>query len=453
MNDRFGELRKILGLATGIAVCVGSAVGSGILRTPGEVAALLPDAGWIITVWCVGAAVAALDILILAEWAASVPRVGGLVAYLRTAFGRPVAFVFGWLILLITWPGSIASVAVAIGELVAEGPGSLIENVNPTPAARAIAAAVILGTGFINIIGLHVGARFEIALTALKVTLLAGLLAAAAWAVHDFAPAAAATAESLPQAPSGWNALAKAFGGAMISVIFTYDGYADAVYLSGETKNPERSVPRALFISLLVITLLYLFANLAFLAAFGAAGMAKSKFVALELVNLAFGPGGARWLSVAATIVMLGAVNSYLLTGPRIARLLAEERLALPAFGRVSGRGVPVAATLWLVGVSLILTFTNSYSELVDFVVPIVSLTTICIAIGLFTERLRNPQRPRPFRVPMILLVVGAQVALGLLLLINGIQYLTEKHPWLLLADAIALVSGFLLYYFFVRKR
>lgn len=451
MERPFGELKKILGLATGIAVCVGSAVGSGILRTPGEVAALLPSGPWILFVWILGAAVAALDILILAEWASSVPRVGGLVAYLRTAFGPPTAFVFGWLILLITWPGSIASVAVAIGELVAEGSGSLVSNPQPTPAARAVAAAVIVSLGGINLIGLHVGAKFEIVLTALKVTFLAGLLGAAAFAVPR--GAAVETAAAATSMPVAWPALAAAFGGAMISVIFTYDGYADAVYLSGETKNAERSVPRALLFSLILITALYLFANIAFLSVFGAAGMAKSKFVPLELMNLAFGDGGARWLTAVSVIVMLGAVNSYLLTGPRIARLLAEERLALPAFGRVSARGVPVAATVWLVAVSLVLSFTNSYGELVDFVVPIISLTTIFIAIGLWIERRRHPNRPRPFRVPAIGLVVGAQVLLGIVFLVNGVQFLYSRSPWILVADAAALASGFLIYYFLPARR
>jgi amino acid transporter len=101
------------------------AVGAGILRTPGEIAAALPSPGWILAVWLLGAVVATLDVLILAEMAASVPRVGGLVAYVRLSFGRPTAFLVGWSMLLVTWPASLASVAVSIGELLSTGASAL----------------------------------------------------------------------------------------------------------------------------------------------------------------------------------------------------------------------------------------------------------------------------------------------------------------------------------------
>ncbi|MBI3819245.1 MAG: amino acid permease [Planctomycetes bacterium] len=450
MERRFGELKRVLGPATGIAVCVGSAVGSGVLRTPGEIAAALPSGPWILFAWLVGATVAALDIFILAEWAASVPRVGGLVAYLRTAFGPAVAFVFGWLILLITWPGSIASVAIAIGEVVAEGAGSLATDAAPTHEARAIAIFVIVGLAALNLVGIHFGARLEIIFTSLKVTLLLGLLVAATFAVGSRAAATTGSVAAFPATP---GLLAVAFGGAMIKVIFTYDGYADAVYLSEETRNPEKSVPRVLFISLIIITGLYLFCNIAFLSVFGARGMANSKFVPLELMQYAFGASGTKLLTIAAVAVMLGAVNSYLLTGPRIARLLAEERLALPVFGRVTSRGVPVAATLWLAVVSVILCFSNSYGELLEAVVPIISLTTIFVAAGLWLERWRHPERPRPFRVPAIGLVAGGQILLGSFLLYNGAAFVAEKNPWILAGDAAAVAAGLLIYYFTRTQR
>ncbi|MFN0206294.1 MAG: APC family permease [Planctomycetota bacterium] len=454
MDARPGELRRILGITTGIAVCVGSAVGSGILRTPGEIAAHLPSAEWILIVWTFGACIAALDILILAEWAAMVPRAGGLVAFLHTAFGPGVAFVSGWSILLITWPGSIASVAVAIGEVVSDNSGSLASGMEPSFEARAIAVAVIFILGIVNIVGLHFGARFEIVLTTLKILLLVGLLAAAAFvapsAVSD-AHIAASAAPAAVMPATAWGLLAAA-GGALISVIFTFDGYADAVYLSGETKRAEASVPRALFISLVIITALYLFANLAFLSTLGAERMSRSKFVALDMVELSFGAPGKTLLTIVASIVMLGAVNSYLLTGPRIARLLAEEKLAVPAFGKISNTGVPVAATVWLMAVSILFALTNSFSELLGFVVPIISLTTICVAAGLWLERRRHPECPRPFRVRAIGWVVGAQVLLGVVFLVSAILSLAETTPWILAIDTVAVAAGFVIYKFLIKK-
>src|SRR5262245_3579540 len=218
-----GELRRILGTATGVAVCCGMAIGAGILRTPGEVAKALPDATLVLAVWCLGGLVATLDAFILAEMAAMLPRVGGLVAYVRLSFGRAVAFLVGWSMLLLTWPASLAMVAVATGELLTGGAEALDGS---TGAARGVAAAVIAVIGGLNLIGLRFGARFEIVLFALKVALLAGICIATALAAPARVDQVVTTA--FPATPGD---LFAALGGAMVSIIWTYDGYADAVYL------------------------------------------------------------------------------------------------------------------------------------------------------------------------------------------------------------------------------
>src|SRR6185295_5589964 len=132
-------------------------------------------------------------------------------------------------------------------------------------------------------------------------------------------------AEPLATLPSSIFAGFAVLGTAMVSVLFTYDGYADAVYLAGETRDPSK-LPRILVVSLLSVTALYVLANCCFLAGLGADGMARSKFVGFELARSAFGEAGERAYVMIAVLVMAGAVNSYLMTGPRIARLLAEER-------------------------------------------------------------------------------------------------------------------------------
>ena len=442
MSERLGELRRILGPATGAAVGIGTAVGAGILRTPGEIAAALPSAPWILAVWCLGALVATLDVFILAEMAASVPRVGGLVAYLRLSFGPAVAFLVGWSMLLVTWPASLAVVAVATGELVTGGVEGYSRNVPTTAAGSAVAVAVVAVIGGVNLLGLRFGARFEVLLFVLKVVLLAGICIAAAIAAP--APAAATVAMSFP---ASTGALFAAVGSAMVAVVFTYDGYADGVYLAGETRAPGRSLPRALFISLLTITALYLLANVTFLQVLGVHGLAQAKFAALDVARAAFGPAGATALTVIAAVVMLGAINAYFLTGPRIARVLAEEGLALPALGRMPESGAPVVATLWIVVTAIAYALTNTFSQLLDLTVPIISATTALVAAGLLVQRVRAPDRPRPFRVRLAWLVVFLQVAIGLGLLASYLQ----ANPTALLIDAGAVVVGLVVYAFVSR--
>jgi amino acid transporter len=440
-----GELRRILGPATGVAVCCGMAIGAGILRTPCDVAKALPDAVWILAVWCLGGLVATLDAFILAEMAAMVPRVGGLVAYVRLSFGRPVAFLVGWSMLLLTWPASLASVAVAIGELLTGGAEALGSG-DSTGAVQGVAAGVIAVIGSLNLIGLRFGARFEIVLFVLKVTLLAGICIAAAIAAPARADEVATTL--FPATP---GPLFAALGSAMVAVIWTYDGYADAVYLAGETRDPGRALPRALLTALVTITGLYLLANLTFLYVLGVEGLAKSSsgFAALDVSRRAFGDAGGTVLTVIAVVVLFGAVNGYFLTGPRIARLLAEEGLALPAFGQVRSSGAPVLGTCWMIVVSIAFAVTNRFNQLLEITVPVIAATTILVAIGLLVQRVRAPERPRPFRVRWAGVVVGLQVAIGVALLGSFVA----ANPKALAIDASGLLVGLLVYVVMQRRR
>lgn len=434
-----GELRRILGPATGLAVCCGMAVGAGILRVPGEVARLLPDGAWIVGVWCLGALVAALDAFLLAEMAAMVPRVGGLVAYVRLSFGPAVAFLVGWSMLAITWPASLAFVAVATGELLTGGAETLVAGGTGAPGARGVAVAVIAGIGALNLVGLRCGARIEVATVLLKMLLLAGVCVAAALAAP--APAAADAATAVPF-PVGAVALFAALGFAMEAVVFSYDGYADAVYMAGETRDPGRSLPRALLLALLSITGLYLLANLTFLHVLGVQGLAQSRFPALDVARAAFGAAGATVVAVVAGIVLCSAINGYFLTGPRIARLLAEEGLAPAALGRVGASGAPVLGTVWIVAAASAFAATNSFAWLLAITVPIIAATTALVAIGVLVQRVRAPDRPRPFRVRLVWWVVGLQVLVGVAMLASFVA----ANPWALAIDAAALGLGWLVY-------
>lgn len=430
-----GDLRRILGPLAGVAVCVGMAVGSGILRTPGEVAASLPDAGWILAVWALGAMVAGLDALILSEMASSVPRVGGLVAYLHLSFGRRVAFLCGWSMLLVTWPASLAAVAVVFGELAVRGAAS-IQDGAVSSSGQAVGTALVALLALLNLRGLHVGARAEILFFVAKVGLLAGVCFAAVSVTGAVAPTRGPSADvALPASPL---LLLGAVGAAMKNVLFTYDGYADAVYMAGETKDPGKALPRALFTALLTITGLYLLANWTFLSVLSVEGLAQSKFAALDVAERAFGPAGERVLTLVAMVILLGAANAYFLTGPRIARLLAEEGLAFSALGRMNEASAPKASMLLVTVMALGYLWTGSFEQLLSVTVPIISVTVALVAVGLLVQRRRAPERARPFRVPCAVLVVGLQVALAVFMLLGFVL----DNPQAVAIDAVALLAG-----------
>lgn len=442
-----GDLHRVLGPFAGAAICVGVAVGAGILRSPAQIAAALPSEPWIFAVWLLGAVVASLDVLILAEMAASVPRVGGLVAYVRLSFGPFAAFLCGWSMLLVTWPGSLAAVAVVAGELL-HGGVAAIGGDSSSIAGRGIASVLIAACGAVNLFGLRTGARLEIVLFVLKVGLLGGLFAAAMLAAPAAAPTRVAVVDGAAAMPATWPLLLAAVGGAMTNVIFSYDGYADAVYVAGETRDPGRALPRALFTSLLTITALYLLVNASFVRVLGVQGLAHAEFAALDVVRIAFGSAGVVVLTAAAFLVLLGAVNAYFLTGPRIARLLAEEGLAMPVLGRLGADGSAVAATILQTLLAIAFALTNSYDRLLSVTVPIMVTTTSLVALGLLVQRRRAPGRERPFRVPAAPVVVGLQVLLGGAMLTGFVQH----DPWAVAIDAVALLAGAGVYHFTRRR-
>ncbi len=455
MTSGLGDLRRILGPLAGVAVCVGMAVGSGILRTPGEVAAALPSAPWILGVWLLGALVATMDALILAEMASSVPRVGGLVAYLHLSFGRLTAFLCGWSMLLVTWPASLAAVAVVFGELAVSGASSL-QGGAASSQGRIVGTAMITLLALVNLRGLKLGARTEVGLFLAKVLLLTLVCLASVLAAPVTAAATLLTGPDTPLAGAGIAAmptspwlLFAAVGAAMKNVLFSYDGYADAVYMAGETENPGKALPRALFTSLITISGLYVFANAAFLYVLGTDGLAHSKFAALDVAKVAFGDSGELILTGVAMVILLGAANAYFLTGPRIARVLAEEGLALRSLGRIDDAGAPPAATLLVLVMAVAFLWTGSFDYLISITIPIISATVALVALGLMVQRRRAPDRPRPFRVPFAPVVVALQIALGVFL-VSG--YIAD-NPEAVAIDALCLLLGAVVYYLTGRQR
>jgi APA family basic amino acid/polyamine antiporter len=348
--------------------------------------------------------------------------------------------------LLITWPASLATVAVAFGELAVRGAEAL-ERGGSTGEGKLVGGAMVVLLALLNLRGLKLGSRAEITLFFAKVSLLLFVCVAALVAAP--APVAAVASERAARMPTEALALLAAVGAAMKNVLFSYDGYADAVYMAGETENPGKALPRALFVSLLTITGLYVAANATFVHVLGADGLANSKFAALDVAQRAFGADGASLLAVVAMVILLGAANSYFLTGPRIARVLAEDGIAPAALGRMTESGAPPQAVLLVLGMALFYVATGSFDLLLSITIPIISATVALVAIGLLVQRRRAPDRPRPFRVPFAPVVVLLQVAIGVFL-VSG--YVLD-NPEAVAIDAGALLLGLCVFSFMRRRR
>jgi amino acid transporter len=386
-------LRASLRFRDVVGLTVGTVVGVGIFRTPSVVAEHAGSAALVLLAWLAGGLLSLIGALCYAEMASAYPSTGGYYHYLTRAFGRRVGFLFAWARLSVVQTGAIALLAFVLGDYAAQ----LLPLGGPlAPLASPLYAAltVVLLTAT-NLAGVRHGAATQNILTSIEVVgillvVVAGLLAA---------PADAPVVASVPSSTT-------ALGLVMVFVLLTYGGWSEAAYLSGEVRDPGRTVPRALVASLVLITGLYLLVNWTFLAALGVGGVASSKAVATDVVHRALGAPGARLIGILVVVSSLTAANAAIFTGARTCYALGRDFNAFAFVGRWrKASGTPANALLAQGVVALTLVAVGGltrrgFETMVEYTAPVFWLFLFLTGVGLIVLRWRDPARPRPFRVP-----------------------------------------------------
>ncbi len=392
------SMRREIGPLLGVALVVNATIGTGIFKTPAKVARLAGSTGASLAVWVAGAVIALCGALTLAELAASLPRTGGIYEYLRRAWGDRVAFVFGWAKLTLLIPSAVGSFA----KLGAEAATSLLGLAPDATRDAGVALGFLAVCAATNLLGVRASARQQAAVTAAK---YGGVLLLAAAGLFASVPVAGVVAP--PGAPS-FAATATLAGGfaALVPVMWAYDGWADLASLSGEVRDPGRSLPRALVAGALAIAAVYLLANLGYVRVLGLDGLRASttgsNMAAANLASLTLGAAGRRILSALILVSCLGGCMSSLLTGSRVFVPLATDGLFVRWLGALSprtavpSRAVVVAA---LLGAGYVLA--RSFEQLTEaFVVGYFPFYVLAV-LAVFRLRAKEPGLERPFRVPL----------------------------------------------------
>ena len=397
-----GLIRSI-GLTSAIMLVVGNVIGSGIFLTTGGMAAHIPSASLLLLAWTLGGVLTIAGGLTYAEMGAMFPRSGGVYVFLREAYGELPAFLYGWVALLVVISGGIAGVAVGFAEylsffipafstttvLVALPTPWGAFNISPGQVVAAVSLAVL---GAINYVGVRSGNMVNVVLTIAKVAGLAALPIMAILAANvqpAFTPIVPAIARPLAS-----------FGIAMIAVLWTYEAWYFMTYAAGEIKDPQRNVPRALFIGVLTLMAIYLVVNLAYLYALSIDEMRGVTRVAEKAATALVGPGGASFVALTVVVSTFGCNAAGILAGSRILFAMAIDGVFLPVASRVHPRyQTPhvaiVALTLW----SMILTLTGTYEQLFTYVMFSSILFSVVAGLALFRLRRLRPEVARPYRV------------------------------------------------------
>jgi APA family basic amino acid/polyamine antiporter len=340
VESRPGLLR-VLGLGTAVAMVVGNVIGSGIFFKPGGIAADVGDFRLIISAWIVGGIVCVLGGLCFAELGAMLPRAGGLYVYLREAYGRPTAFLFGWSEFALGKPASNAALAVAfVGALDAAVGWDL-----SIFAVVTLAAGIVSLMAWINIVGVIWGGRVQAGTTIIKAGFL-GLVAVLPFAMLAFGgtpafdPANYGT--TLTGTPKQIGFVAQ-FAAAMLAVMWAYNGWHGITPVAEEIRDPERNIPRALFLGIGILIVLYVGANFAYHGVLSMDELAAGGTSAAQnMVRKSLAPAGesAAGLGVALVTAVImtstfGAINSNILEGPRVSFAMGRDDVFFRALGRV----------------------------------------------------------------------------------------------------------------------
>jgi basic amino acid/polyamine antiporter, APA family len=417
------ELRRALGPWATIAVVIGTAIGSGIFLVPTQMIRAVGSPAAVFAVWIFGGILTLFGALTYAELSAAMPAAGGEYVYLNAAYGPFFGFIYGW---TQTWVAKAASIAtLATGFFLYLGDffpslGGVFYTV-PLPIGphgspleirygQLVGIALILFLAGLNYLGVRVGGGVQVAVTAIKILLIGGVIVAGL--LSSRGDAAHLHASILPQ-PGGISG----FFVALVAALWAYDGWNNAGMLGSEIERPQKNLPRALISGTLAMMAIYLLANLTYFYVLNASEVAGSDRVAADAMRAVFGAPGGAMVSIAAMISIFAALNGSILSGSRVPYAMARDGYFFAPLRTVHPRFRTPGAAILLLGVwSSVVLLSGQYEQLYTLVIFPSWILYGMTAAAVIVLRRRRPEMPRPYRVagyPVVpLLFVLVAVAL-----------------------------------------
>jgi len=454
MEEQSQLVRGLTPLHAG-ALVVGTVIGTGIFLKAGIMSQVVGSPHWMLLAWIVAGILSFAGALVYAEIGSMFPRAGGEYVYIREAYGDLPGFLYGWMRFWVASPGSIAAYAVG-GATFLEGAKIPIIHGLRTP----LAVGFIVFFAGLNCLSVRFGGRVQSFVTALKIAIILGLTIG----IFILTPAGS-FGNLVSHGPAGaWPGFG-AFGMAVLAALWAYDGWNNMPMVAGEIRNPQRSIPLALIIGVGGVMLIYTLINMAYVYAipFGEILSANSRLhpdalpVATKAAAGFLGPYGTIILSVAFFISAIGGLNGSILTSSRIPYAMAREKMMPRFMGVVHPRThVPVRSVLIQGGWAAILAVSGTFDQLTDYVVFAGWVFYALASISLIIFRLRMPDAPRGYRVPLypwlplLFAVVAAALLVNTLITspresLAGLAIIATGVPvflWMKRRERVAVANG-----------
>jgi APA family basic amino acid/polyamine antiporter len=427
------ELRRTMRLPDATAMVVGIIIGASIFVQPSEITRLVPDAGGIALVWALAGVLTLVGALICAELSSAFPRTGGVYVFLRDVFGPPVGFLWGWAMFWSMHTGIIAAIAVVFARYV----GYFVPL--GTTGTRVVAVAAILGLSAFNCLGIRHGSRLQTIVTGAKLAAIALLIIGGLTIAPD-GPAAVS-------APADFGTSDILLG--LVAGLFAFGGWHMVSYTAEETVNPERTIPRALVLGTLIVTVCYIALNAIYLRVLSIDGVTTSTRVAADAAEALVGPVGATLVAMLVILSTFGAVNGIILAGPRVYFSMATDGLFLKWAAALHPRfGTPARAIVMQGLWACALVMTDTYRGLFTRVVYTEWIFFALLAVAVILLR-RRPGYAPPFRMPWAPALPLGFAASCVAIVVN--QVLSD--PLNSFIGLVAVAAGLPVYYFWLAPR
>ena len=403
---RTGHLLRVLGAGFGVAVGVGTSIGSGILRTPGEVANQLGGVPLILAVWTLGGVYSLLACSSAAELGTMLPSAGGFYAYASRAFGQRIGFVIGCCF-VVAQAVALAYLAVALGDFSA----GLFPRTAGYGALIGVTALILLG--LLNWMGLRAGSRAQ------EITSVAKCVGMLALVTASFLITPAIHTLAISPAPAHAHNLFSGLMVALPGVIISYDGWYGPLFFVEEDKSPARNLPRSLVGTVFSCTAIYLLMNVSYLHVLGVGRLSASQLPAADTAMLVFGNYGQRFILLISMIAVLSAINALLMLMPRILFAMGRDGMLPRRMSGVNQGGTPAAALLLSCLTGIVLVLSGTYDSLIAIASKLSVVFYLSAFAALLVLRRREPNLERPYRAwgypwtTLLVLGVSAAFLLG----------------------------------------
>ena len=434
------NFKRELGLFDGTMLVVGSMIGSGIFIVSADIARQVGSAGWLLAIWLVSGLITMIAAVSYGELSSMFPKAGGQYIYLQEAYGKLIAFLYGWSFFAVIQTGTIAAVGVGFSKFSAylipslSNENILLEIGNfKLNAAQIVSIIMIIFLTYLNSRGVKDSKTMQTFLTIIKIGSMFGLL------IFGFLLAAKADiwnanwstmwqTSSFNSDSGMWTAISgktliAGIAAAMVGSLFSSDAWNGVTFIAGEIKNPQRNVGLSLFFGTLVVSVIYILINVMYLYVipFQEIATAKNDRVAVVASQYIFGDIGTYIIAIMIMISTFACNNGLIMAGARVYYTMAKDGLFFKKAAFLNNAGVPSWA-LWAQCIwASALCLTGKYGDLLDFVIIIALIFYILTIYGIFRLRKSKPDLERPYKafaypiLPAIYIVIASAVSLSLL--------------------------------------